>query len=278
MIVKFERYGISSNKNILRVINSKGDFLMEDKNFLQNVEDLIPKINNTDYKRILAIGDVHGCFSKLVSLWDKISVSDDDLVIFLGDYVEGGDQNLNVLRWLMEQNKNVVILRGNMDDMFLDSFDANNPNVIFKGEFDAAEELYNAAQKEPSLVKQIHDFLSNTPCLYKLKISGRNYIFCHAGINIKIPIEKQENNKIDLIWGNNNFYKDYDGNAVIIVGHKSPRKVMEILSNCPELDTLKPVRIPHKNILLLDTRAKDSLKKEGYISCVDILNGEFWQS
>ena len=79
---------------------------MEQKNFLENAQDLIPPVNDTQYKRILAIGDVHACFDKLISLWKKISVTADDLVIFLGDYVEGGDQNLNVLRWLMEQNKN----------------------------------------------------------------------------------------------------------------------------------------------------------------------------
>ena len=251
-----------------------------EKNFIDNVKELLPPKNDTPYKRILAIGDVHACYDKLISLWEKISVTTDDLVIFLGDYVEGGDQNLNVLRWLINQNENenIIILRGNMDDMFLDSFAANNPNIIYTGEFNAADELADAAKNEPTIVKKVHDFLKNMPNYYEMKIGGRDYIFCHAGINVENP---QERNKIDLIWGRGNFYSDYDGNAVIIVGHKSPRKVMKhFLPQFSELNTLKPVRIPNKNILLLDTRAKDVFEKraEGYLSCVDILSGEFWQS
>ncbi len=254
---------------------------MEERNFLSNCTDLIPAANDTPYKRILAIGDIHGCFDKLISLWEKISVTADDLVIFLGDYVEGGDQNLNVLRWIMEQNKNknIIFLLGNVDYMFLDAFDYGNPNIVNERWSDAARELYNASHKEPALVRKIHDFINNLSYCYKLKINGRYYIFCHAGINPNKSIDRQT--KEDFVKGNNNFYKDYDGDAVFVVGHKSPIKVRnQCLPQFSELNTLKPVRISQKNILLLDTEAKGvfSQNKEGYLSCVDILTGEFWQS
>lgn len=244
------------------------------KNFVDWANELIPKKNDTSYERILAVGDIHGRFDKLISLWEKISVTDNDLVIFLGDYVEGGNQNLKVLRWLMEQNlkENIIILRGNMDDMFLDSFAEDNLNIIYTGVFAAEQELYAAAKTEPRLVKKVHDFLAEMPYFYKIKISGRDYIFCHAGVN---PENPQATSNDDLIWGDANFYKNYDGDAVIIVGHKSPKKVRKILPQFVELDTTNPARIPQKNILLLDTRAKDL---DGFLSCVDILSGEFWQS
>ena len=246
-----------------------------EKNFIA-MQDLIPRANDSGYKRILAVGDVHGCFKKLNSLWQKISVTDNDLVIFLGDYIEGGKENLKVLRWLMAHNQkeNFIILRGNMDDMFLDSFAPNNPNIIYTGEFAAAQELNSASFEEPELVKQVYDFLTNLKNFYSIKIGGREYFFCHAGINPNKPLNEQ--NEETLIWGNNLFYRIYDGEAVIIVGHKSPRKVMKNhLPQFKELDTSQPARIPKKNILLLDTRAKD---KNGFLSCVDILTGEFWQS
>ena len=230
-----------------------------EKNFAE-MADLIPAKNDSDYKRILAIGDIHASFDKLISLWEKISVTDEDLVIFLGDYFQGGDKNLKTLRWLMEHNKlkNIVMLLGNTDEDFL---------YYLKS-------LRSSTLEESMLINEMCDFIKSLPLYYKIKIDGRDYIFCHAGINPNKPLEQQD--KDELIWEQEEFYKDYNGDAVIIVGHKSPRKIWQyFLPQFSELDTLQPVRIPHKNILLLDTRAKDL---NGYLSCVDILTGEFWQN
>ena len=229
------------------------------KNFVA-MQDLIPTKNDTPYKRILAIGDVHASFEKLISLWEKISVTDEDFVIFLGDYFEGGNKNFKTLSWLMEKNlnENIKMLLGNMDEVFLGYFASLRPATL----------------EEAAFIKQTQDFIKNLPLYHKIKIGGRDYIFCHAGINPEKPLEKQD--KDEFIWEQENFYTSYNGDAVFVVGHKSPRKIWKyFLPQFSELDTLQPVRIPHKNILLLDTRAKDF---NGYLSCVDILTGEFWQS
>lgn len=49
------------------------------KNFVEGMEAVILAKNDTAYKRILAIGDIHGKYTKLMSLWKKLSVTDDDL-------------------------------------------------------------------------------------------------------------------------------------------------------------------------------------------------------
>jgi len=230
-----------------------------EKNFIE-MPDLIPAKNDTPYKRILAIGDVHASFDKLISLWKKISVTAEDLVIFLGDYVQVGSKNLMTLNWLMEQNnfENIIILQGNMDEDFISYL----------------QRIRTSTLEEAMLIHKICDFIKNMPLYHEIKIDGREYFFCHAGINPQKPLENQIAR--DLIWGNNLFYREYEGAAVIVVGHKSPRKVFKNhLPQYPQLDTLKPARVPNKNILLLDTRAKD---EDGFLSCVDILTGEFWQS
>ena len=46
------------------------------------------------YTRILAIGDIHGMYEKLIKLMDKIRYnSEEDLLIFLGDYTPAGTQS-----------------------------------------------------------------------------------------------------------------------------------------------------------------------------------------
>ena len=47
-------------------------FTLKNKNFINGAKKTIPPENDSTYKRILAIGDVHGYFGKRMSLWEKI--------------------------------------------------------------------------------------------------------------------------------------------------------------------------------------------------------------
>ena len=63
-------------------------------------------IKNFDaYERILVIGDSHGEFNRLMSLYKKLNVTDRDFLIFLGDYVDRGKDNVKVLKWKIKGKK-----------------------------------------------------------------------------------------------------------------------------------------------------------------------------
>ena len=107
---------------------------MTEKNFfINNAEEIIPSKNDSPFKRILVIGDVHAAFDKLTSLWKKLAVTENDLVIFLGDYLYGlGDKNIQTLHWLLEhkKRKNIIFLRGNVDETYIHHlFDTNGKMV-----------------------------------------------------------------------------------------------------------------------------------------------------
>ena len=106
--------------------------MSDEKFFLDGVEGIIPKVNDTPYKRILAIGDVHGQFAKLQSLLKKVSITEDDLVIALGDYIDRGDGVADVLKWVMENKdkSNYIFLRGNHEQMMLDAVKTNGADRI----------------------------------------------------------------------------------------------------------------------------------------------------
>lgn len=40
--------------------------------------------------RVLAIGDIHGCYRSLRTLCELVAVREDDVVVTLGDYVDRG--------------------------------------------------------------------------------------------------------------------------------------------------------------------------------------------
>jgi serine/threonine protein phosphatase 1 len=69
--------------------------------------------------RTLAIGDIHGCLAALDDLLAAVAPQPDDLLVFLGDYVDRGPDSRGVLDRLIElcRTHRVVPLRGNHEMM-----------------------------------------------------------------------------------------------------------------------------------------------------------------
>ena len=172
-----------------------------------------------NYKRILAVGDIHGCFEKLISLWKKISVTPEDLVIFLGDYVDRGRENVKVLKWIMTESKkkNVVALCGNHEDMLKTDILAGYVNTNAYG---TLGEIALQNLKEPHFVDEVFKFLKNLPYSFELEIGEKKYFFCHAGIDPTLPFDEQAEE--DLLWIREKFFSFYEGEKIIVVGHTSP--------------------------------------------------------
>ena len=133
------------------------------------------------------------------------------------------------------------------------------------------------AVKEPNFPNEVFDFLKGLPLNYSMTIGGKKYFFCHAGINVNAPLESQSKRYLLNHPELKNFYRDYQGKAVIVVGHKKPKRIAEKIPQLftgENLDLTRPIKVPHRNILMLDTHAKE----DGPLSCVDILSGQFWQA
>ncbi len=72
----------------------------------------------SNYKRIHHIGDVHGCYTALQKyLSDNGGIRDDEMYIFVGDYIDRGIENAEVVEFLIsiKDRKNVLMLEGNHD-------------------------------------------------------------------------------------------------------------------------------------------------------------------
>ncbi len=69
--------------------------------------------------RTLAIGDIHGGLRALEQILERAKVSQDDLLIFLGDYVDGWSESAQTVSFLIELSKthNCIFMRGNHDDL-----------------------------------------------------------------------------------------------------------------------------------------------------------------
>lgn len=172
-------------------------------------------------KRILAISDIHGQYDKFVTLLHKAKYnSQEDQLVLLGDYTDRGNKNVNVLKKVMSlQNQGAIVLKGNHDDLCVYTIYEilNNclGNYTEQHKICGGPETYNELINLPlNELNQIFTFLYKLPLYYEIE----NYIFVHAGVDNRLPLEK--NNPNTLLWTRNKFiyvpaYKD----KVVVFGH-----------------------------------------------------------
>ena len=71
--------------------------------------------------RTLAIGDIHGCLEPLITLWNVLKPKPTDHIIFMGDYVDRGQDSKGVVEFLIEQSTQfprIDFLCGNHEEKF----------------------------------------------------------------------------------------------------------------------------------------------------------------
>ena len=240
--------------------------------------------STVNYKRVLVIGDIHGHYTRFKSLYNKLNVTDDDLVIFLGDYIDRGSENLLMIRWIMRESQrdNIIALRGNHEQMMIDCIREGDINWIFNGGNETAKEIKSKLKDHPNLMSEVVEFAESLPLSYRRQINGQEYFFCHAGVDPKIPLEEQT--ATSLLWIRDEFFNHYDGDAVIVVGHTpllllNPEGSLETwrkdYQKVASIENIKPQWRRNKKILLMDT---GSYFPNGCISCIDIISGKLWQS
>lgn len=87
--------------------------------FDRGVERHHLRYDASEYDDIYVVGDVHGCIRELRRLWERLSPSGDDLVVFVGDLVRKGPESVAVIEFVAER-ANAVSIRGNNEAKVLE--------------------------------------------------------------------------------------------------------------------------------------------------------------
>jgi serine/threonine protein phosphatase 1 len=167
--------------------------------------------------RIIAIGDIHGCFRTLEKLVSKLNLSKSDKLILLGDYIDRGPRIKGVIDFilgLISEGFDVVTLMGNHESMLLESRRnvlAHSMWMFNGGEFT----LKSFGVKSALFIeKKYVDFFSGLKYFYFVE----NYLFVHAGFN-----ESQLDvfaDKTAMLWARKECYtSDFFAGKTIIHGH-----------------------------------------------------------
>ncbi len=229
--------------------------------------------DQTDGRRIYAIGDIHGLLDKLDEMVARIRADLEarphpaPLVIFLGDYCDRGPSTRDVYHRLLELKTS-----GGPFRFLLGNHDAYIPAYLRDPEWQdrsyhwlnpalggdktlASYGVSGASELDPAATRAA--FARALPpahrafiekCELVIRIGG--YVFAHAGIRPGIPLERQERD--DLIWIRQGFldYRKPFGFKVVH-GH-----------------TIVPMVEHHPNRIAVDTGAF----RTGVLSCV-VLEG-----
>ncbi len=168
-------------------------------------------------RRIYAIGDIHGRLDLLVALAEEIEQDDasraamDSTVIMLGDLVDRGPESAGVVDFARKWSalRDVRFISGNHEEMFLRAF---SERATFRGflRFGGIETLASYGIDADALLdmefdevkhrmtravpKADRDFLKS----FETSIHIGDYLFVHAGIHPKVPLDEQQDH--DCRW------------------------------------------------------------------------------
>lgn len=141
-------------------------------------------------KRVLFVGDVHGCLDELKELYSKCTSPDQEtVVVFVGDIVFKGPKTVEVIRFARETGSFAV--RGNHEQSLLTEIlhKRNNEPVREKRKF-----VFDLTEED-------EEFLENLP--FSISIPSLNVLVVHGGLLPGVPVENQD--PLGLI-----FIRNYD--------------------------------------------------------------------
>ena len=203
--------------------------------FARGEDEPLPSI--PDGQRVYAVGDIHGRLDLFEALVAAIEADDaarapaETLIVLLGDLVDRGADSKGVVEFArdLQRRRPVRILAGNHEEMFLRSLSDIETFRHFirhggretllsyginHGQFQAAS-MEEAQQLASEAVPADHlAFLESFEDMIQLG----DYLFVHAGIDPRLPIDQQRSR--DLRWIREPFLSHEGSHGVVVVhGH-----------------------------------------------------------
>jgi serine/threonine protein phosphatase 1 len=199
---------------------------------------------------VYAVGDIHGCLDRLVSLHEQIAEdiaerpAEHVTLVHLGDYVDRGTDSAQVIDWLINgppvPADTMINLMGNHEHMMLAAIalaDQDAPmHWLSNGGADSLLS-WGIPRSAPAV-----EWASRIPAahllfLRDLGISHRigPYLFVHAGVRPGVPLDQQTRH--DMMWIRDPFLTSKaDFGAIVVHGH-TPKRAPIVMPNRIAIDT-----------------------------------------
>lgn len=213
------------------------------------------------------IGDVHGCYDELWELLEKLGYirdgkfnpliqRDNRKLVFVGDLIDRGPKNMEVLNFLEPVKSFLCISRGNHDDK-LYRFLKGNRVELTDGLFETTEQL----EHEDDIFKErLLEWLRFLP--YYLILDEGKLVVSHAGILEKYIGQYSRAIQTFCMWNRTNWTESYTGDAYQVYGHTpivAPKwigKTINIDTGCVFGGSLTALRYPEMEIVSVKAKER----------------------
>ena len=224
--------------------------------------------------RTLVIGDIHGGLKALKQVFAKAQITENDTLIFLGDYVDGWGESAQVIEFLIELDKKqtCIFIKGNHDTWCEDWLRTG-----------IAEErwLFHGGKASTKSYLQITDKSAHLEFFERMQnyyIDSQNRLFIHAGFS-SMHGPAQETYSSNFSWDRTLWEMALTMDKRIkkdsILYPKRLKLFHEIyIGHTPTLNYGISTPMNAINVWNIDTGAAF----KGCLSVLDIDTKEFWQS
>jgi serine/threonine protein phosphatase 1 len=216
-----------------------------------------PKYESIVLKRQIAVGDIHGCFDLLKTLIEKIIVfkPGEDMLIFMGDYIDRGEKAREVVRYLSalrgKYPDSIILLKGNHEELAYAALTAvqSGREMLF-WRLNRGDETIISFGGLDNTREHLLPFIESLRLYYETD----THIFVHAGL----PHGKDPGAATaeELLWDRD---FSYDGEKTLIVGHTARSMV---------------TRLNNGKIICVDTGAYMT----GILSAYDVINNKVYST
>lgn len=238
--------------------------------------------------KVYCIGDIHGNYKGLIQAIERSPFKpEEDLLISLGDLVDGGSESYEVIEYLSSL-PNCILIRGNHDKWFTDWLETTiHPAEWGQGASKTAVSYINNLDmpyrsifdEDFSYNQILEDMYKYFPVKHKVflmsainyYIDSKNRIFVHGGFDRFESIENQEEEEFywnrnlwsQALSAGNTRLKTVEPFSKIFIGHTTTM-----------FQKGKTNPIQAGGVWNLDTGAGSS----GKVTIMDVDTEEYWQS
>lgn len=198
-------------------------------------------------ERIYVVGDLHGCPKEpeilIRYLEEKEGLKDEDLVVFLGDYIDRGPDSRAVVDLMLDfrtRFPRTRFLKGNHEDMLLDflGFGGNlGQAFLYNGGLETIQSYGITVFAPPTeMVSAMPPSHFKFYCELESILEIDTFVCVHAGLNPLRDLTAQ--NDSDVFWIRDEFLSSvHSFKRTVVFGHTPHREVFQHLPYKLGIDT-----------------------------------------
>ena len=170
---------------------------------------------------IYVVSDIHGHYTKLENLLNRINFSKEDSLYILGDIIDRGPDIVKTIRKVMD-TPNIHMILGNHEDMFLRYFESKSildQSLWYQNGGDATDSEFEKLSKEENV--KIVNYFKSLPVEYEIEVDNQKFLLVHGNYvsesNKKYFTDSEY--RLEVVWNRVKSWEVGPENKIVLFGH-----------------------------------------------------------